>query len=517
MPSFIFDTRGLPARFTDPATGGAAQLAYYNKVISILAGTYGLTPSSALTTSSGTTSGTLVDDPVVSFITGKLLLAEIFDENAPSFTESVGTAWTASLVKVTTVGMTPPDGTPLRQVIPSIVTTLDADPANKAGIFHQMLASVADYILANADSVPFGHPSFGRQVLIGADRYISGPPPGDSLELPPLTGVGATDVEIEPENVKAVGVVYLGLQMERMRLFHVVDRITYYFMQGLVALPFDAASRALDDYYWSSEDRLNEAARNMIYGRVLGAPGTEVSKDVQPNKDWDSLLGRFIASVAEFDREQRLSDLFSGVPGARPSSASQENIRKNGRDLLQNASLYGWGGTQTSARRLKLHVIQALDILRLPQLQKIYGVTSPFQVIERVTMNEFGQAPNIVKYRTLAESGKNILNALARNFDKFALTTGGQLFTTLTVPGDISLQDTQIFVNESNAWLAVNAIGSEQTEKMSRLEDTKYSPSMPVGGAQPASPDLADKLQQMIKSGSAPSIDQLQSLLPSFK
>jgi hypothetical protein len=516
MPNFIFDTRGLPTRFTDQATGGAAQQAYRDKVIAILAGTFGLTPAASLSSSGG---GTLADDPAVAYIIGKLLLAEIFDENAPSFTESVGTAWNASLVKVTTVGKTPPDGTPLRQVLPNIVKTIDdnADPATKGSIFYQMLASVGDYIVANADSVPVGHPSFARQILIAVDRYISGPPPGDSLELPPLTGVGATDIEIEPENVKAVGVVYLALQMERMRLFHVVDRITYYFMQGLVALPFDAASRALDDYYWSSEDRLNEAARNMIYGRVLGAPGTEISKDVQPNKDWDSLLGRFIASVAEFDREQRLSDLFSGVPGARPSSASQENIRKNGRDLLQNASLYGWGGTQTSARRLKQHVIQALDILRLPQLQKIYGVTSPFQVIERVTMNEFGQAPNIVKYRTLAESGKNILNALARNFDKFALTTGGQLFTTLTVPGDISLQDTQIFVNESNAWLAVNAIGSEQTEKMSRLEDTKYSPSMPIGGAQPASPDLADKLQQMIKSGSAPSIDQLQSLLPSFK
>jgi hypothetical protein len=540
MPNFVFDTRGLPARFTnttaDPTTGkigDQVKADYLQKVKDILENTYGLD----LTTTDPTTKG-LVNQPTLSYVVGSLLQAENFDEGSYAFAGAVGTAWTKSLAKVETLGKKAEDGTPLRLVLADILKVLEPVPATPAAsaavtpagaaatpaatavtVFYQELAAIADYVKDNARSVPYGHPSFARQVLIGRDRYVAGPPPADSLDLPPLTGPGATDVEIEPENVKAVGTVYLALQMERMRLFHVVDRITYYFMQGLVALPYDAASRALDDYYWTSEDRLNEAARNSIYGRVLGAPGSDVSKDVQPNRDFDGLLSRFIASVAEFDRERRVADLFVGLRGATPSSASQEQIRKAGRDVLSNASLYGWGGTQPSARRLKQHVLQALDILRMPQLQKVYGVTSPYQIIERVTMSEFGQAPNIVKCRTMAESGKKILDALARNVPAFATTSQKPLFTTDSVIGDILKDDTQILINESNSWLAVNAIAADEAEKLSKPVETRYAPSMPVNGAghNGASPDLVDKLQQMVKSGSAPSLDQLQQLLPAFK
>ena len=104
------------------------------------------------------------------------------------------------------------------------------------------------------------------------------------------------------------------------------------------------------------------------------------------------------------------------VSGQRTSALSltAEAVRQAGRNLAANASLYGWGGTQFAARRLAKHVSTAFDILSNPDIQAAYGVDGPYKVVERVATEQWGAAPNIVKYRALAEAGRNILNIIAK-------------------------------------------------------------------------------------------------------
>ncbi len=511
MADYVIDQRGLPPAFDSTA--------FETGVENYLDSAFGLKKTDSETAAA-----------TVAVVKGALLLKEFTDPNGYGFAEAIQDAWKSALQTTTDAGG---KATRNKDTYKTIVDTMLAFPdRNGQPILDQELASVSGYVIENALQIPVGSSNFSTQVRIGIDKYVQGAPPSDSLALPPLTGDASQDLEIQPENVRAVGVIYLGLQMDRSRLFAVLDRVTEIYMQGLLPLGYDLAARAIEKYHFDSPNRLSPAERQMIFSRVLGAPGGDVSKEVQPNRDFDSLLTRFIASLAEYDRQRRVADLIS--QGKNSLSLTAEGIRKAGRDLACNASLYGWSGSQTAARRIKEHVILALNVLKMPSVLKVYGVNSPYQVLERVTLNEFGQAPNIVKYRTLAEAGNTLMELVAKNTQAWSTNSGLPLFeddipaNLLTSygaaprrPSYITIDDKERMITQAQNWIAVSGIGNEQVDKMSQPADTAFMPSMPSQGAvsskAPAGGDIADKLQQMIKSGATPSLDQLQQLLPAFR
>ncbi len=456
-------------------------------------------------------------------IIGTLLLKKFFDPTAFGFQGAIADAWKQGLGSTKDINGNDFTNRALYTMLGQSISTLHG--AAQPNVAYEELAFVAQYCIDNAQQVPVNSSNFPTQVRIALDKYVEGLPPSDSLDIPPLTGDGGSDIEIEPPNVEAVAVVYTAQQLENMRLFHTVDRITELFMHGMVPIGYDVGGKALDNYYWTSEFRLSEAARLSMYGRVLGAAGTDVSKEVQPNRNWDNLLLRFISSLAEYDRQARVADLFEKKGNLLTTG---EQVRKAGRDLGTNASLYGWAGTQTNARRIKTHILTALDILRLEPIQTAFGVNNPYQVIERVCTSQFGSAPNIVKYRTMAEAGKAILNLVAKYAGAWSTNTGQPLFAATdpltgkpTGPFDITPDDQAVLLLQATNWLAVAAVPNEQVDKMSQPADTGYSPAVPsvgpVSSKNGAGADMMDKLKQMVASGSAPTLEQLQQIMPSFK
>lgn len=457
----------------------------------------------------------------IAAIKGSLLLKGFFSADAFGLRGAIEDAWKLGLG--TTKDISGND-VANRQVYDKVVNFISGLTERRGQpVFFQELASVSAYAIENAESVPVDHPNFGSQMRIGLDKYVAGQAPSDSLVLPPLTtGAG---VEIEPPNVEAVGNVYLAVNAERMQLFHVVDRITELFMNGLLPVSYEPAGRALEGYYFDAENRLNEAARNSVYGRVVGAPNTDVSKEVKPNREFDTLLLRFISSLAEYDRQQRTADL---LQRQRSLSLTGEQVRNNGRAWGSNASLYGWAGTQVAARRIKAHILTAFNLLSLRQIQNAFGVSTEYQVIERVSLNEFGQAPNIVKYKTMGEAGAKLLVLVAKHADAWNSNSGKPLFNepqngNVRI-GDIPPEDQGELMVHAQNWLAVNGIADEQVIKMSQPADTVFAPAVPAFGAVSAkstngavSGDVMDRLQQMVASGSAPTLDQLRQMLPAFK
>jgi hypothetical protein len=74
------------------------------------------------------------------------------------------------------------------------------------------------------------------------------------------------------------------------------------------------------------------------------------------------------------------------------------------------------------------------------KVQAAYGALGPWSLVERVSAAEFGQASNVVRYRTRAESGKKIVEMLARNAGRAELAAG----------------DREDLVKECERWLAVS-------------------------------------------------------------
>jgi hypothetical protein len=260
----------------------------------------------------------------------------------------------------------------------------------------------------------------------------------------------------------------------------------------------------------------------MTYTRVLGATGGEVSKEAPPNRSFQDLFMRFLASVSEFDRQRRIADVVGGSRARDDAlSLTGEQVRKAGRDLAANATLYGYGITFFVAQKLKDQVERNLRILSTPEILAAYGVQSPFQVIERVCASDFGgRVPNIVRYKTMAESGKKILDIVAANIPAWLGLSGRDLFedpfdigSSPEVSPDIPPNVQRDLARAVEDWLAVNGIKDEQRARLGEPEITAATPSIPTatgdggGGA-------FDQLRQMVSSGQTPSLDQLKALLP---
>jgi|GEM_PF-3152615 len=490
---FTFDARGLPAGFDGPA--------WEKTVDGLLKDTFGL-PSAG-------------NEAVYAGIKGIVLLSDQFDPNAPNFRDALRSAWDEVIVQQDTyTSRNVLDSN--RKAFEKVSTTIPAisgRPKDAAGddvIFYQELAFVSRFVISKSADVPLDDANFNTQVRIGLDQYVGGAPVFESLELPPL----GDDAQIVPDNVRAVGTLAGCYYLEKIRVLDVVDRITELFFNGMLPIGYDTAGRTLHDYYWSREDRLRPNERMSVYSRVLGAPGGEISKEVQPNRDFDPLFNRFIASIAEYDRQRRVSGMF--VNNARPLTFLGEHVRKSGNDLARNVSLYGYGGAQFSARMVAETVQQAIRILTLPQVLRTYGVTSPYQVLERVAGNDWNQQLNIVKYKTMAEVVKAVHDIVAANSTVWSSTRGTPLFTEPGAPpGDLARVQDQLF-SHAQYWLAVNGVQDQQVEKLSQPVESKAGPSLPLltGAGGQAGLDAINKLQQMVSTGGTPSLDQLKALLP---
>ncbi len=255
--------------------------------------------------------------------------------------------------------------------------------------------------------------------------------------------------EIVRDNILSASAIYFAAQLEQMRLFATADRIVELFMHGLLPLGSGSGGRALDNYYWTRFNRLTPSDRRGLYSRILGIPGGDAGTEAQPNTEFSELWIRFVASVAEFSRGR-------GTPAA---TESMEAVRKAGRDMAVNLSLHGYGYAYFAARRLKADIAAALAILKQPEIQAAYGAKSPYQVIERVSTTDLSGPVNTVRYRTLAEAGKNILDTVARYSGKWSGTSGRSLFRDSASTGgkkvpDISDSDRDTLLNSVEHWLA---------------------------------------------------------------
>jgi hypothetical protein len=339
-----------------------------------------------------------------------------------------------------------------------------------------------------------------------------------------------------------------------MKSFYTVDRLTEDFLNGTLATQHDSGGKLLDDWFWKRRDRMTEAERMSVFSRILGTPGGEVSKDVQANTGFNDYFIGFLAAVAEFDRQQRISDLFSSsFAGARSNSLAMtmENVRQKGHDLAANMSLYGYGNAHFAARRLNADFTSTFNILKNTVIQKLFGVTTPYQVIERVCISDFGKAPDIVRLRTMADAGKTILDIVAKYPTAWSSANGKPLFPDLTAVaaarlagaaasvartgpslvapsvalagGDsaISLVDTEKLIRQTQFWLAVNGVQYDDVDKRSQPKLNAYEPSIPplagmgtTGTPANGAAGAMDKIKQMVSSGQTPSLDQLKALLP---
>jgi hypothetical protein len=476
------DVRGLPPTLQDPA----AQLAYVKEVNDkLLVATGGL------------------DAPfeAAAYAVGKLLRTGQFDAKGSSFASFVKQAWG----DLTTEYRGRSGKVPGLTIVKKIVELLGGK-SNGVNIpakpwKAQQLAFIYDEALATLQTIGPDDSGFATRVDRAYLDYASGDVGNDGFQLPELDAT--TDGDLISPNMLSAGRLYGAYGFELIRLIPVVDRITELWRAGVVPIGNDSGGQLLNEYFWSREDRLTESARGMIFGRLFGVKNTEATKDALPNTDFDAIFRRFLTNVAQLRRLQDQQTVISN-PGESRTLAS-ENVRKTGRELATNLSLRGWGSALFDANRIDAHIAVAYKIADDPQVQKAFAAATPWQVVERVSQQEFGAVPNIVKYHTMAVSGRRIIEILAQNLG--ALTGRDREFPD-ALGADLWNELSRLAL----AWLSVNGVTSEQLVSYSAPVDGIASPSLPtMPGAQPATPNMS-RIRDMVSSGQMPSLDQLQRM-----
>lgn len=323
-------------------------------------------------------------------------------------------------------------------------------------------------------------PIYARAVLAdqvgGSSEAV---PSTIQIDLPELET--EVDVEIVVDNLDAMQAIYFAATLEDLKLFAVMEKLVELFHQGMLPLGKGNAGNQLYGFWKKSTDRMTEVERRNLYARAFGFPGGD-STTGSPNRDFQDLWYRFVSAVSEYNRQGTVEQL---LRDRVPYVISAEQVRKAGRDLAANLSLYGYGVAYFAATELQTQIREILAVFGDDEVRSAYGARDVWQVIDQVATLELGGARNSVRQRTMATAGATIIRWLARNIDKLTSIGHGIFLDPTPNPFDprhkpMSNPTDRDLIDACEQWLAVTGTSDQRVEEYSQPVEGPNMPSRPI-------------------------------------
>ncbi|XXF81318.1 hypothetical protein P2318_16625 [Myxococcaceae bacterium GXIMD 01537] len=289
-----------------------------------------------------------------------------------------------------------------------------------------------------------------------------------------------TAVDIIGDHLKAAGGLYFTGMLEEMKLFAVADKVAEHFMTGMLPLGRGPGGERVYKYVKETPNRFTEVERRSMYARSFGlAQGN--SNEQLPNREFSDLWIRFLSAVS----------LLSRQGDAERTLVSEEQALKAARDLSVNLSLHGYGVAYFAAVELQNLVRDVKEMLQNAEVLSAYGVRDVWQLVDRVSTLYLGGSVNGVRYRTMAQSGGEIILWLARKAPLLASASryASGLFTEVEL------------VNHVERWLAVTGTPDSTVEKFSEPMDVKAQPTIPTLPSQLMVPDSVRNALNQVTNG----------------
>lgn len=295
-------------------------------------------------------------------------------------------------------------------------------------------------------------------VVIGGS--VEGNSAGIPVRLPDLdTG---TAVEIIPDNVRAVALIYFSAMLEEWKLYSVTEKVVEHFMIGMLPIQRSSAGQKVFEWLKAAPQRLTEIERRGIYGRVLGLAQGNV-KEGMPNREFSDLWVRSLSMVSILNRD---------ALSTNKKEIDAQQVQKTFRDLGVNLSLHGYGIAHFAAVEMQQLVREMKEMLSAPELLRAYGVNDYAQLVERVSAMYLGGARNGVRYRTMAQSGAEIMLWLAARANQLSSMSS-------RVPNSVNFLD-PLLVYHVEQWLAVTGTPDATVEKFADPVDLQAQPTIPT-------------------------------------
>jgi hypothetical protein len=297
------------------------------------------------------------------------------------------------------------------------------------------------------------------------------------IDLPSLED--DSTVEIVQDNLKAIQAIYFSAMLEELRMYQVADKLVELFNAGVLPFGKGKGGDLIFDYWRKSNERFTEVERLNLYARAFGFPGGEPMQS--PNREFNDLWLRFVSAVSSFFRQTTVDSLLRSTI---PAPISQEGVRKAGRDLAANLSLYGYGVAYFAATSLQEQIKDIIEILQTDDVKGAYGARDMWQVVDQVASLELGGARNTVRYRTMAQTGGTIMRWLGNHATD--LSSFGNVIDETEVrrniksPKPMSDPTDRDLVDACEQWLAVTGTPDQQVEQYSQPVEAPNATSRPI-------------------------------------
>jgi hypothetical protein len=288
---------------------------------------------------------------------------------------------------------------------------------------------------------------------------VDGNVSGIDIRLPDLDA--GTAVEIVADNVRAVAAIYFSAMLEDWKLYAATEKVVEHFVSGMLPVSRGPAGERIYDWMKGASQRITEAERRGVYGRVLGLAQGNVQEGL-PNREFSDLWVRFLSTVSMLSRD---SD------SQQTKKVVAQQAHKSARDLAVNLSLHGYGVAHFAAVEMQDLIKRMKALMSSPELLRAYGVNDAWQMVERVSAMHLGGARNGVRYRTMAQTGANIMLWLANRAPLLASVASGTV-------GRVDFQDTTLVENVEQ-WLAVTGTPDATVEKYTDPVDLQAQPTIP--------------------------------------
>jgi len=188
----------------------------------------------------------------------------------------------------------------------------------------------------------------------------------------------------EGARIEAVAALYAAAELERLRVYEVLDRLVELWLAGGLAFGAGRASAGLDGFWLESNARMSDEQRRGLYSALFGA-----------------------GNGAFADLFRRLLDALAQRNGADAVTAA--------RDLRANLSEHAGEEALAAAPVLTAQLRGALDILSEPEVLSAYGAQDVWQLVDHLIRREGGEPPDVSRIQARAAAGASVLVWLARD------------------------------------------------------------------------------------------------------
>lgn len=290
--------------------------------------------------------------------------------------------------------------------------------------------------------------------------------PFDQLAYPMLKN--DFDQSIIQSQVHAAAELYFHFNLERMKLFEVVNVLRRHFQLGLLRIQRGPGARGLYILEKWRPIRYTKRDRMIAYRRVFNYRGAPVPAGAVVNRNFHYQFVAFCSALSQFFRDYTIGQVIRGASyvDQRPF-ASIATVQRIGTDLRYGIDRASYGNILALTQEVGQYVQQIFDLLEAPDIKKSFDANTRWDVIEAVSNRYLGGAAPLSHRAKMAEAGRRILQYVADN--EFSTAIDPSVFQA----------DARVVGAQAEAWLAAYRLTPEGRSFPGVTEHLRWAQGLP--------------------------------------